>query len=181
MNRASTPRHRRSVRFNRTRANPLQRLPFYRQSHAKVGDYWRMPPADGRLTGQEIGRVCSVAFLQAFKAAATDPRTSATAHLADIVCSAVEAHGGILSETQRGIIEGFFGRESPLREVLFRGVELRKNAEYTMEQLELALCDLSSISVEEYASRRRIPIQLIIPDRTDFPPFELSFVDGWSY
>lgn len=173
MNRSITPRHRRPVRFNRTRANPIERLPFYRQSHAKVGDYWRMPEARGHLMGREVGRVCCIAFLQAFKAAAADSRASGSAHLADIVCSLVEAHGGTLGSTQRGIIEGFFGANSPLREVLLRGLEAKNSVGYTMEQLEQALTDLSSASLEEYVSRRPVPVQSIIPDRTDHPAFEL--------
>jgi len=174
VNRLSTPRHRRPVRFNRTRANPLQRLPFYRQSHAKVGDYWRMPEVHGHLMGRELGRVCCIAFLQALKAAVADPRTSGSAHLANIVCSAVEANGGSLTEGQRGVIEGFFGRGSLLREVLVRGLDTKSWPDYTFEQLESALTDLSSVSAEEYASRQLLAIQAIIPDRTDRPVLVLD-------
>lgn len=174
MSRSSTPRHRRLVRFNRTRANPLQRLPFYRQSHAKAGDYWRMPEPHGHLMGREVGRVCCIAFLQALRAAAADPRTSDSAHLANIVCSAVEAHGGSLTEGQRGLIEGFFGRGSPLREVLVRGLDAQKWPDYTFEQIESALTDLSSVSADEYASRQLLTIQAIIPGRTDRPVLVLD-------
>ncbi|MBK0054335.1 hypothetical protein [Stenotrophomonas sp. S39] len=167
-------RFKRPIRFNRTRANPIQRLPFYRQSHARAGDYWRMPEAHGHLMGREVGRVCCIAFLQAIGEAVADPRTSGSAHLADIVCSLVEAYGGSLGSAERGIVEGFFGPGSPLRDVLLRGLESKKGADYTMEQLEEALSDLASVTVEEYASRRPPPIQSIIPDRTDHPPFALS-------
>lgn len=174
------PQHKRPVRFNRNRANPIQRLPYYRQSHAKIGDYWRMPPADGHLMGREVGRVCSIAFLQAFNEAAADPSTSGVAHLADIVCSVVEAYGGILGEAQRGIIDGFFGHGSPLREVLLRGIKAGKavGEDYTMGQLEEALTDLSSARVEEYAARRPVPVQSIIPDRADHPAFALTSIDA---
>lgn len=180
MNRSITPRHRRPVRFNRTRANPIQRLPFYRQSHAKVGDYWRMPEARGHLMGREVGRVCCIAFLQALRAAAADPRTSGSAHLADIVCSVAEVHGGSVGVVQKGILEGFFGCGSPLIEALLRGICADKGVEevYTMDQLEAALTDLSSASVEEYAGRRNIPVQSLIPDRSDHPAFELSPMDA---
>lgn len=178
MNRSITPRHRRPVRFNRTRANPIQRLPFYRQSHAKAGDYWRMPEAHGHLMGMEVGRVCCIAFLQALQEAAADPRTSKSAHLADIVCSAVEAYGGSLDSAHRGVVDGFFGAGSPLREVLMRGLESKRGADYTMEQLEGALSDLASVTVEEYAGRRMVPVQCLIPDRSDHPAFELSSLDA---
>ncbi len=178
MNRSSTPRHRRPIRFNRTRANPIHRLPFYRQSHAKLGDYWRMPEVHGHLMGREVGRVCCIAFLQALGEAAADQRTSKSAHLADIVCSAVEAYGGSLDSTQRGVIDGFFGPVSPLRDVLMRGLEFKKGADYTMEQLESALSDLASVTVEEYAGRRMVPVQCLIPDRSDHPAFELSSLDA---
>ena len=178
MNRSSTPRHRRPIRFNRTRANPIHRLPFYRQSHARLGDYWRMPEAHGHLMGREVGRVCCIAFLQALGEAAADQRTSKSAHLADIVCSAVEAYGGSLDSTQRGVIDGFFGPVSPLRDVLMRGLEFKKGADYTMEQLESALSDLASVTVEEYAGRRMVPLQCLIPDRSDHPAFELSSLDA---
>lgn len=171
---SNTSRFRRPIRFNRTRANPIQRLPFYRQSHSKAGEYWRMPEVQGRLMGREVGRVCCIAFLQAIGEAVADPRTSGSAHLADIVCSVVEAHGGSLTEGQRGVIEGFFGRGSPLREVLVRGLDSKKGPRYTFEQLESALTDLSSVSAEEYASRRMLAIQAIIPDRTDRPVLVLD-------
>jgi len=174
VSRSNTPTYRRPIRFNRTRANPIQRLPFYRQSHAKAGDYWRMPEAHGHLMGREVGRVCCIAFLQALGEAAADPRTSGSAHLADIVCSLVEAYGGSLGSAERGIVEGFFGSGSPLKDVLLRGLESKKGADYTIEQLEDALSDLASVTVEEYASRRPPPIQSIIPDRKDHPPFALS-------
>lgn len=178
MSRSNLPRHRRPVRFNRTRANPIQRLPFYRQSHSKAGDYWRMPEVQGHLMGSEVGRVCCIAFLQALREAAADPRTSGSAHLADIVCSLVEAYGGTLGGAQRGIVEGFFGLGSPLKDVLLRGLESKKGADYTMEQLEDALSDLASVTVEEYAGRRTIPVQCLIPDRSDHPAFQLSSLDA---
>lgn len=175
----SSGKFRRPIRFNRTRANPIQRLPFYRQSHAKVGDYWRMPEARGHLMGREVGRVCCIAFLQALMAAAADPRTSGSAHLADIVCSVAEAHGGSVGEVHKGILEGFFGCGSPLIEALLRGICADKGVEevYTMDQLEAALTDLSSVSVEEYAGRRNVPARSLIPDRSDHPAFELSPID----
>ncbi len=178
MSRSNLPRHRRLVRFNRTRANPIQRLPFYRQSHSKAGDYWRMPEVQGHLMGRELGRVCCIAFLQALRQAAADPRTSGSAHLADIVCSVVEVCGGSLDSAQRGIVEGFFGPGSPLKDVLLRALESKKGADYTMEQLEDALSDLASVTVEEYAGRRTIPVQCLIPDRSDHPAFQLSSLDA---
>ncbi len=170
---------RRPVRFNRTRANPMQRLPFYRQSHARLGDYWRMPEPQGHLMGREVGRICCIAFLQAIREASADPHTSGSAHLADIVCSVVEAYGGRLDSAQRGIVDGFFGTGSPLRDVLMRGLEAKKRTDYTMEQLEEALSDLASVTIEEYAGRRTVPVQCLIPDRSDHPAFELSSLDAW--
>jgi len=137
-----------------------------------------MPEVQGHLMGREVGRVCCIAFLQALGEAAADPRTSGSAHLADIVCSVVEVCGGSLDSAQRGIVEGFFGPGSPLKDVLLRGLESKKGADYTMEQLEDALSDLASVTVEEYAGRRTIPVQCLIPDRSDHPAFQLSSLDA---
>lgn len=168
-------RFRRPVRFDRTRANPMQRLPFYRRSHAKSGDYWRMPTAGGFLMGREIGRVCSVAFVQALEEAITGGTFATSAHLADVVCSAIEASNGVVTDSQRGLVEGFFGRGSTLCCLLYKGVRASQTdvPKYTMQQLEDALTDLSSVGAEEYALRRANPVQAIIPDRDDHPNFEL--------
>jgi hypothetical protein len=135
-----------------------------------------MPPAHGYLMGREIGRVCAVAFLQALDEAAQDARSVASAHLADVVCSVVEANGGQLSESQRGLIDGFFGRSSVLCRVLLKGLKSSRtdDPKYTMLQLEEALTDLASLGVEEYALRRTGSVEAVIPDRRDHPVFELS-------
>lgn len=175
MSRAKPPRHKRPVRFNRTRANPIQRVPFYRQSHARHGDYWRMPSAQGYLMGREIGRVSAVAFLQALDEAAQDARYVGSAHLADVVSSVVEANGGQLTDSQRGLIDGFFGRSSVLCRFLIRGLQTSRaeDQRYTILQLEEALTDLASLGAEEYALRRTDSVQAVIPDRRDHPEFEL--------
>lgn len=173
---AGSSSFRKPIRFNRTRANPMQRLPFYRQSHAKSGDYWRMPSAQGYLMGREIGRVCAVAFLQALDEAAQDARCVGSAHLADVVSSVVEANGGKLTDSQRGLIDGFFGRSSVLCRLLIRGLLTcqAKDPKYTILQIEEALTDLASLGAEEYALRRIGSVQAVIPDRRDHPEFELS-------
>lgn len=175
MNRSSTPRHRRPVRFNRTRANPMQRLPFYRQSHAKAGDYWRMPTVQGYLMGREVGKVCSIAFVQALHDGLKGMLSVRDAHLAEIIRSAVEANGGVLTDSQRGLIEGFFGRGSMLMEVVRAGIKTLDGApKYEMEQIETALTELSSMTVEEYALSRIGSISGAIPDSAVRPRFSLE-------
>lgn len=175
MNRSITPRHRRPVRFNRTRANPIQRLPFYRQSHARTGDYWRMPEVHGYLMGREVGRVCAIAFVQALDEASSRTGMAASVQLADTVASAIEVHGGSLTDGQRGIIEGFFGRGSKLMDVIRAGiVSLDGSPKFEMGQIEAALRDLSSLTVEEYATLRIGSILGAIPDSNLRPPFSLE-------
>lgn len=175
MNRRMTSGFRRPVRFNRTRANPIQRLPFYRKSHAKHGDYWRMPPADGYLMGREIGRVCAIAFLQALADAASRPEMAASVQLADTVASVVEAYGGAMTESQRGLVDGFFGRGSKLMDVVRAGMKASDRLpKFEMEQIEAALTDLSSMTVEEYAMLRLGSIAGAIPDSKVHPEFSLG-------
>ena len=172
---SNTSRFRRPVRFNRTRANPIQRLPFYRQSHSKAGDYWRMPEVQGYLMGREVGRGCAIAFVQALEEASSRIGMAASVQLADTVASAIEAHGGSLTDGQRGIIEGFFGRGSKLMDVIRSGiVSLEKSPKFEMQQIEAALRDLSSMTVEEYAIRRLGSINGAIPDSKSRPPFSLE-------
>jgi len=165
---------RRPIRFNRTRANPIQRLPFYRQSHAKTGDYWRMPDVDGYLMGREVGRLCSIAFVQAFAEALEAPQTAGMAHLADIVTSAIESNGGSLTERQRGLVDGFFGNGSRLVDVLSGGARSASlDHRYTVQQLESALTKLSCTSTEDYALARIGPGFQPVPCPKCSPPFEL--------
>ena len=172
---ARPPRHKRPVRFNRNRANPIQRLPFYRPSLARVGDYWRMPEAQDYVMGREVGRVCAVAFLQAMEEALTSPEMAASAHLSDLVCSAVEVHGGSISPSQRGLLDGFFGRQSVIVEALKRGASAAKpSPPYTLEQLEAALTDLAAIGSDTYALQRAASLSGLIPDRQDRPLFSLE-------
>lgn len=169
------PRHKRPVRFNRNRANPIQRLPFYRPSLARVGDYWRMPEAHGYLMNREVGRVCAIAFVQALAEATETPGMTSAAHLAHIVASAVESHGGALSESQRGLIDGFFGPHSVLAEVVRRGMKSgAPTLRYTVDQLEGALTDLASCTTEEYALRRIGSVAGAIPDPASHPAFWLE-------
>lgn len=175
MNRSRTLRHRRPVRFNRTRANPMQRLPFYRQSHAGAGDYWRMPTVQGYLMGREVGKVCSVAFVQALHDGLKDKLSVGDAHLAETIRSAVEANGGVLTAGQRGLIEGFFGRGSKLMDIVRTGIKSLDGApRYEMEQIEAALTELSSMTVEEYALSRIGSISAAIPDSVTHPRFSLE-------
>lgn len=168
-------RYRRPVRFNRTRANPLQRLPFYRQSHAKAGDYWRMPEVHGYLMGREVGRVCAIAFVQALVEAASSSGMAASVHLADTVASAIEAHGGAYTKSQRGLIDGFFGRGSKLMDVIRAGMKvLDASPKFEMEQIEDALRDLSNMTAEEYAIVRLGSINAAIPDSQAYPEFALK-------
>jgi len=169
------PRHKRPVRFNRSRPNPIQRLPFYRPSLARVGDYWRMPEAQDYVMGRELGRVCAVAFLQALVEAQASPEMAGSAHLADVVCSAIEVHGGSISPSQRGLLDGFFGRQSVVVEALQRGAGAAKpTPPYTLEQLEAALTDLAAIGSEAYALQRASSLAGLIPDRQDRPHFSLT-------
>lgn len=175
MNRSSTPRHRRPVRFNRTRANPIQRLPFYRQSHAKLGDYWRMPEVHGHLMGREVGRVCSLAFVQAFCAALTSHEFLREAHLANLVLSAIEAHGAAVTEEQRGILNGFFGAGSPLVELLRLGAGARGNGkDYEESQLEEALSQLSTMTADSYGLLRDSTVASLIPESRSKPRLVLE-------
>lgn len=171
----NSSRFRRPIRFNRTRTNPIQRLPFYRQSHAKAGDYWRMPEVHGFLMGREVGRVCSIAFVQALDEAASRTGMAASVQLADTVASAIEAHGGLLTNDQRGIIEGFFGRGSRLMDVILAGIKsLDGSPKFEIKQIEAALSDLSRMTVEEYAIRRLGSINGAIPDSETYPKFSLE-------
>lgn len=172
---SNTSRFRRPVRFNRTRANPMQRLPFYRQSHAKVGDHWRMPEVDGYLMGREVGRVCAIAFVQALADAASRPDMAASVQLSDTVASAVEAYGGAMTESQRGLVDGFFGRGSKLIDVLKAGLKVSdKLPKFDMEQIEAALTGLSSMTLEDYAIHRIGSISGVIPESQSHPDFSLS-------
>lgn len=168
-------RYRRPVRFNRTRANPMQRLPFYRQSFAKAGDYWRMPVAQGHLMGREIGRVCSLAYVQALASALAQDQFIGSAHLADIVLSAIEAHGGRLTDTEKGIVIGFFGPGSPLVALLKRGVKADRSGEnYEESQLEEALTELASLTAEQYGLLRDSPVDRLIPESQRRPELVLE-------
>lgn len=170
------PRHKRPVRFNRNRANPIQRLPFYRPSLARVGDYWRMPEAQGYLMNREVGRLCAVAFVQAMSAALRSPDHAESAHLSDLVKSAIEANGGSITTSQRGLLDGFFGRDSVLTQVLELGIKAAPglSSGYTMLQLEGALTDIVAMGPEEYALRRPVPLSEIVPERLDRPDFQLE-------
>jgi len=151
MSQAKPPRHKRPVRFNRTRANPMQRLPFYRRSHAGGGDYWRMPPAEGYAIGREIGTLCAGAFLMAVVESLRGELYRHEANLAEFVASAIQVSGGVLSPSERGIIDGFFGTRSPLTEILHAGVRQKSDdLGWTKEQIEAALADASAMSPEEY-------------------------------
>lgn len=175
MNRSITPRHRRPVRFNRTRANPIQRLPFYRQSHAKVGDYWRMPEVESYLMGREIGRVCAIAFVQALEDAGNRPWAEESFQLAKTVASAIEIHGGMMTKSQRGIVDGFFGCGSKIMDVMRTGIKASSGMpRFEMEQIEDALSELASMTPEEYAMRRVGPITGAIPDSKRHPQFHLE-------
>lgn len=175
MSRSNTPRFRRPIRFNRTRANPIQRLPFYRQSHAKTGDYWRMPEVRGHLMGREVGRVCSLAFVQAFCGALTSHEFLREAHLANLVLSAIEAHGGSVPEEQRGILNGFFGADSPLVELMRLGAGARTNGkDYEESQLEEALTHLSSLTSDSYGLLRDSTVASLIPESRSKPRLVLE-------
>lgn len=172
---ADRSRHRRPVRFNRTRANPMQRLPFYRQSHARAGDYWRMPAAQGHLMGREIGRVCSLAYVQALASAFARDQYIGSAHLADIVLSAIEAHGGKLTDAEKGTVVGFFGPGSPLVALLNIGVKADRHSEtYEEAQLEEALTELASLSVEQYGLLWDSPMDRLIPESQRRPELTLE-------
>ncbi len=176
MNTPRTPKFKRAIRYSRTRANPLHRLPFYRQSRTRAGDFWHMPEASSYLLGKEIGRVCSAAFLQALAEAMQAPASTPHAHLADVVLSVVEAHGVAPTEAQRGLVVGFFGADSVVTEVLRSGVRAKPSIanRYTVQQIEDALTDLASLTPEEYGLRHVAGLDSIVPERRDHPAFVLE-------
>lgn len=169
------PRHKRPVRFNRNRANPIQRLPFYRPSLARVGDYWRMPPVQGYLIGKEVGRVCALAYLQSLEAALSSFEFASSGDLAQFVLSAIHVHGGQVSDSERGVIEGFFGPDSPLTALLNGGIQAHLHQKpYAIGQLEEALTELSALSAEEYGLLRRISLASLIPESRSRPKLSLQ-------
>lgn len=176
----NTPKFKRAIRYSRTRANPLHRLPFYRQSRTRAGDFWHMPEATGYLLGKEIGRVCSAAFVQALAEAMQAPSSARCAHLADVVLSVVEAHGVALTEAQRGLVVGFFGADSVMAEVLRSGIRAKPTIgnRYTVQQIEDALTDLANLTPEEYGLRHVAGLDSIVPERRDRPAFALEVANA---
>lgn len=168
-------RFRRPVRFNRNRANPMQRLPFYRPSTARRGDYWRMPPVQGYLTGKEVGRICALAYLQSLGATLSSFDFASSGDLAQFVLSAIHVHGGQVSDSERGIIDGFFGSDSPLTALINGGVKAHPHQNlYEIDQLEEALTELSALSAEEYGLLRRISLASLIPESRSRPKLSLQ-------